>query len=96
MLSLVNRKTAADPDDMRLQPGPAFSLQPDGIWTVDSVTPVVAQEARFSGFLTILGYVCAVFEVGGHQWAQKVAAATPEDVSVASRIATIARRVARA
>lgn len=58
-------------DDARLQEGPAFHLKPDGTWGVEDVPPVVTQKARFSGFLTINGYRCMVFELEGQEWAQK-------------------------
>lgn len=88
---VASSRTSADPDDMRLQPGPAFHLQPDGTWAVEDVTPVVAQDARFSGFLAIEGYWCAVFELNGEEWAQKVAGNMPE---AEEKLASIARRIA--
>ena len=87
---LRQRKTASDPDDMRLQPGPGFHLQPDGTWGVDNVPPVAVKDARFSGFLVIEGYWCVVFELNGEEWAQKAAG----DMPVAARHAAIACRVA--
>jgi hypothetical protein len=75
-----------DKDDLRLQVGPAFFLKPDGTWTVQSVSPSVAEKARFSGFLTIEGYKCVVFELNGKQWAQKLG--KPVVSSVVDRVAS--------
>jgi len=83
-----------DTDSMRLQPGPAFRLQPDGTWAVEAVPAVVTRDARFSGFLVIEGYWCAVFELGGEEWAQKAAGEAPPDSPMA-KLSAIARRVAR-
>lgn len=89
MKHLKREKTAADPDDLRLQEGTAFHLQPDGTWAVESAPPSVAQDARFSGFLAIEGYWCAVFELNGEEWAQKAAGEIPM-----AKLSAIARRVA--
>lgn len=80
-------------DDARLQPGPAFHLQPDGTWEVKEVPPAVTRDARFSGFLAIEGYWCMVFELNGKQWAQKAAGDIPEDSPMA-KLSAIAARVA--
>lgn len=86
---VASRVAGYDPDDLRLQPGPAFHLQPDGTWTVEEVPSVVAQKARFSGFLTINGYSCIVFELGGQEWAQKAIGNIQKEKlsAIASRIA---------
>ena len=90
MKHLKREKTAADPDDLRLQEGPAFHLKPDGTWGVEDVPPSVARDARFSGFLAIEGYWCAVFELGGEEWAEKAAGEMPPETlaSVAQRVAS--------
>ena len=59
-------------NDLRLSAGPAFYLQPNGLWTVREVPIEVVQTAHFSGHLTVMGYLCATFEVNGEQWAQKM------------------------
>lgn len=57
---------------VELQRGPAFHLQPDGTWSVEDVPVGVAADSSFSGYLTINGYRCTVFETAdGDQWAQK-------------------------
>jgi hypothetical protein len=91
MSHLRKNKIASDSDDIRLQPGPAFHLQPDGTWLVENVPPAMAKDARFSGFLAIEGYWCAVFELNGEEWAQKAAGDVPE---AEAKLASIARRVA--
>jgi hypothetical protein len=80
-----NLKRASDVDEMRLQPGPAFHLQPDGTWAVEDAPSIVVQNARYSGRLTIEGYLCAVFELNGEEWAQKLG---PIE-QIASRIAGV-------
>jgi hypothetical protein len=93
MSHMKHQKVASEEhDNMRLQPGPAFHLQPDGTWAVEAVPPDVAKEARFSGFLAIEGYWCVVFELGGEAWAQKAAGDMPE---AEAKLASIARRIAR-
>ena len=88
----VAHRIASDHDGMRLQLGPAFHLQPDGTWAVEAVPSDVVREARFSGFLAIEGYWCAVFDTGGQTWAQKAAGDIPE---IETKLSSIARRVAR-
>jgi hypothetical protein len=72
MKHLKHEKIAADPDDLRLQEGTAFHLQPDGTWAVEDAPAAIVQDARFSGFLIIEGYQCVVFELNGEEWAQKM------------------------
>lgn len=93
MKHLGRERIAADPDGLRLQEGPGFRLQPDGTWAVDDVPAVVAQDARFSGFLAIEGYWCAVFELDGEEWAQKAAGEVPADSPMA-KLSAIASRIA--
>lgn len=94
MSHMKHQKIASEEhDDMRLQPGPAFHLQPDGTWAVEAVPPNVAKEARFSGFLAIEGYWCVVFELGGEAWAQKAAGDVPEE-SPMGKLSSIAKRIA--
>jgi len=70
---VLSSRVATDPDDFRLQQGPAFHLKSDGTWGVEDAPLSVTQDARFSGFLAIEGYWCVVFELGGEEWAQKAA-----------------------
>lgn len=74
---------AAPAPEPTLQPGVAFHLMEDGSWKPEKLPPEVLQGAEFSGFLTIDGYRCSVFEAyDGSEWAQKSvntqAAASPE------------------
>jgi hypothetical protein len=67
--------------EAKLQAGVAFRLQPDGQWTPEKIPPEALKEAKFSGYLTIQGYRCTVFEMPDKsQWAQKSTgtAAEPE------------------
>ena len=95
MNHLKQHKISADPDSLRLQEGPGFHLQPDGTWAVGPVPPVVARDARFSGFLAIEGYWCAVFELGGEEWAQKAAGEAPVDSPMAKLSAIGGRHMRR-
>ena len=71
----------------RLTPGNGFFLQGDGTWGVLKIPPEVLAQAKFSGHLTIQGYLCSVFEMpDSSQWAQR----SSEPVVLAS----VARRVA--
>jgi len=55
-----------------LSPGVSFRLQPDGSWSPENMPHRVLVEAKFSGYLTIQGYRCSVFEMpDGAMWAQK-------------------------
>jgi hypothetical protein len=53
---------ADDKSEAKLQPGVAFRLQPDGQWKPEKIPPEAIKEAKFSGYLTIQGYRCTVFE----------------------------------
>jgi hypothetical protein len=86
-------KQAAGENEMRLRPGPGFRLQADGTWAVEAVPAAVTRDARFSGFLAIEGYWCAVFELEGEEWAQKAAGQVPPDSPMA-RMSAVACRVA--
>jgi hypothetical protein len=69
-----------------LQPGFGFRLQPNGQWRTEKVPSDVVESAVFSGYLTIMGYRCTVFETPDwSQWAQKsvATAAPPEEVRAA-------------
>lgn len=85
------------PSAVRLQPGVAFHLGPDGQWVVQKVPSDVLKDAEVSGHLEIEGYRCTVFDTpSGDMWAQKgpgtVASAFSEGSgimnSLASRVAT--------
>ncbi len=66
----------------KLHHGFGFHLD-DGKWAVEQVPDFVVRTAKFSGYLTVLGYRSAVFETPAKEmWAQKVT------VSMASRIAS--------
>ncbi len=55
-----------------LSPGVAFHLSPQGKWEAVELPEDAVKEGEFSGFLTIEGYRCSVFETpDGQQWAQK-------------------------
>lgn len=59
-------------DEPRLSPGKGFFLGPDGRWNVKDIPSKVVEEAEFSGYLTIQGYNCMVFEMPDKSmWAQK-------------------------
>jgi hypothetical protein len=79
----------------KLTPGNGFFLKPNGSWGVTRIPPEVLKEAKFSGFLTILGYKSSVFEMpDGQQWGQK-SIEKPEDITVASiNLLKIAARIA--
>ena len=71
----------------QLTPGNGFFLQGDGTWGVLKIPPEVLAQAKFSGHLTIHGYLCSVFEMpDGSQWGQR----SSEPVNLAS----IAQRIA--
>jgi len=59
-------------EEPKLSPGIAFHLMPDGSWSTEKLPHSVLNEAKFSGYLTIQGYRCSVFETPDHSmWAQK-------------------------
>jgi len=61
-----------------LTPGYGFHLEGDGHWDIQKLPSEVLERAVFSGYLKILGYESAVFEMpDGDQWAQKQSG-TPE------------------
>lgn len=81
---MADEKTNAE-----LQSGVAFRLQPDGQWKPEKIPPEVLKEAEFSGYLTIQGYRCTVFETPDkNQWAQK-STGTPAgpEVTTSAKIA---------
>jgi hypothetical protein len=76
--------------EARLQPGVAFHLEPGGQWKPEKIPPAVIEEAKFSGYLTIQGYRCTVFETPDkNQWAQKSTGTLAEapEPTTASKIA---------
>ena len=82
----MNKISAVYADEPRLSPGLGFHLKGDGEWEVRIIPPKAIDEAEFSGFLTIDGYECSVFDMpDNHQWAQK---------STGTSVSSIARRVA--
>jgi hypothetical protein len=48
--------------DPVLTPGNGFHLGPDGQWKPEKIPQDVLDTAVFSGYLTINGYRCSVFE----------------------------------
>lgn len=81
---------------VRLSPGVGFHLQKDGSWKAEKIPADVLHTAIYSGFLTIEGKKCTVFDTSNkEQWAQVslVTAASNvyvpgyQMVSFASRIA---------
>lgn len=79
-------------DEPGLSEGVGFFLKPDGQWDVKEIPPKVVQEAEFSGYLTIHGFNCMVFEMpNGEMWGQK-SSNTPADDN--AKLATIARIIA--
>lgn len=81
-------RTAYEGDEFRLQPGVGFYLKDDGSWGVADIPDEIVQKARFSGYLTIQGYRCIVFEYNSQHWAQKATG------TVAMKISRLARRIA--
>jgi hypothetical protein len=84
----------------KLTPGVAFHLQPDGSWSPEKLPSDVLTDAKFSGYLTIDGYRCSVFETPDKSmWAQK-SVNTPATVSSFSKASrsmdSVASRVAAA
>ncbi|KKL50103.1 hypothetical protein LCGC14_2308850 [marine sediment metagenome] len=64
-------RTSLDPTP-ELVPGIGFFLEGDGHWDVREIPQDVLDNAEFSGYLTIRGYSCTVFETPEQsQWAQK-------------------------
>ena len=88
-------------DPTALTPGAGFHLQADGTWAVEEVPREALDEAEFSGYLTIQGYRCTVFDTPGNDsWAQKSANTTVTASTLtggrkmSSQISPLARRVA--
>ena len=75
--------------EAKLQPGVAFRLQPDGSWKPEKVPPEALKSAQFSGYLTIQGYRCTVFDTPDkNQFAQKSTGTSAEpEPTTASKIA---------
>lgn len=88
---------AYEGEDFHLSSGIGFHLQPDGRWEPEKVPDHVVENAKFSGFLTIQGYRCVVFELNGEQWAQKstgTVATTIGNIMKSSNVSKLASRVA--
>jgi uncharacterized protein YecA (UPF0149 family) len=59
-------------EDVKLTPGTGFHLEADGTWKARPIPPDVLKSAKFSGYLTINGYRCTVFDTPQlESWAQK-------------------------
>lgn len=59
-------------DEPGLSIGSGFFLKPDGQWDIIDLPTKVVEEAAFSGYITIQGYSCTVFEMpNGDMYAQK-------------------------
>ena len=70
-----------------MTPGNGFHLGPDGQWKPEKIPEDVLKIAEFSGYLTIKGYRCSVFESKDlGSWAQK-SEGTPAMASLAQRVA---------
>lgn len=79
-------------DGPSLEPGNAFRLNAGGGWDIMKLPPDVADEAEFSGYLTIRGVNSAVFETpDGEQWAQRT---PPAGLNVSARVMCAAMRIA--
>jgi hypothetical protein len=79
--------------EAKLQPGVAFRLQPDGSWKAEKIPPEALKSAKFSGYLTIQGYRCTVFDTPDkNQWAQK-STGTSAEPTTASKLAARWRRI---
>lgn len=73
--------------DPVLTPGVGFHLGPDGQWKPEKIPQDVLKTAEFSGYLTIKGYRCSVFETPEKDsWGQK-SEGTPAMASLAQRVA---------
>jgi len=60
-------------DETKLAPGYGFVLEGDGKWDIQKIPDNIVESAKFTGYLTIQGFQCAVFEASDHsQWAQKI------------------------
>lgn len=74
--------------ESRLTPGLGFHLGENGQWVVEEIPEDVLATARFSGFLTIHGYKCTVFETPSlDQWAQKSVGTVASIHNIAVRMA---------
>ena len=70
----------------KLQPGVGFHLAPSGQWKPEDIPPDVLRDVSFSGYLTIQGYRCTVFETKKkEQWAQKSTGTSALAARVAAR-----------
>ena len=75
-------------DIPNLSPGIGFHLQPDGSWKAEKIPQEALDTAKFSGYLTIMGYRCSVFDSkDSSQWAQKSTGTPAEPPTTASKIA---------
>lgn len=76
-------------DEPGLSEGSGFFLKPDGQWDIIDLPPDAVEEAAFSGYLTIQGYNCTVFEMpNGDMYAQK-------STNTPAKMAAIAEMVAK-
>jgi hypothetical protein len=76
LVALLLENVIEMPEKLDLDPelvsGYGFHLEGDGKWDVQQIPQYVVDNAKFSGYLTIQGYACSVFEMpDGDQWAQK-------------------------
>jgi hypothetical protein len=70
-------------ESVKLNPGVGFYLTETGQWKPKKIPQQVLDSAQYSGYLTIQGYRCTVFETPDkNQWAQKSSG------TLASKIAT--------
>ncbi len=69
---------------MKLAPGVGFHLTESGQWKTEQIPPDVLRDVKFSGYLTIQGFRCTVFETPNKdQWAQKSTGTTAEPTTSA-------------
>jgi hypothetical protein len=74
--------------DPILTPGNGFHLGPDGQWKPEKIPEDVLNTAKFSGYLTIKGYRCSVFETPDKQsWGQKSEGTPAMASSLVQRVA---------
>jgi hypothetical protein len=79
-------------DEPRLTAGLGFFLGPNGKWNVKNIPQKTVDESEFSGYLTIQGYNCMVFEdPQGEMWGQK---STNTPVDDDAKLKTISRILA--
>lgn len=74
-----------------LQPGIGFHLKTDGQWGQEKIPAEVLRDNKFSGYLTIHGYKCSIFETpDGDQWGEKsIPMPVPKVSPLATKVASM-------